>query len=340
MNFLEFIDKLPQEDRQLVIDHFVKNLIGQQSQEEVVIRRTATISTLGIEEEIIQEISQIFNVPVEEIKKQNIANKLKEITAGYHKTSSGIDKYKEFLTNNNAPKDKFEELYDIGKFLVSLNMSCTLEIPTHISAVPDFTVITDSKRIGIEHTRVMNSKSQMLVKTTIYILKKAETILLQKNPRLKQIVNVSINYWKVSINDRSLSLKLTIQENDQIAMAIADYIGSVLNNAIANKPEYIDSVSVSNRSEHPLTIVLNENYIAKPEFKNLFEERIKSKETKLASYAKNKSLDELWLVVVISGVTASSSYIPANLNKFDTRFDKVFLFDNFSHDYLLLHPTE
>ncbi len=153
MNFQEFIDKLPPEDRQLVIDHFVRNILGQEQKEEVVIRRTAKISTLGTEEEMLQEITKAFNIPVEQIRSQNIAQKLKEVTQGYHQTSSIIDEYKDFLTQKGATKDKFEELYDVGKFVVALNIQSTLEIPTNTSAIPDFIISSDNKSIGIEHTR-------------------------------------------------------------------------------------------------------------------------------------------------------------------------------------------
>jgi hypothetical protein len=335
MNFQEFIDKLPPEDRQLVIDHFVRNILGQGQKEEVVIRRTAKISTLGTEEEIIQEISQAFKFPVEQIKNQNIAQKLKEIGEGYHRTSALIDKYKDFLTAKIAKKDKFEELYDIGKFLASLNINATLEIPENLSAIPDFIVSVDKKRIGIEHTRLININSQIWIKTVSQILKKSESILLNRNPELKQIVNISVNYWKININGKGLSDKLTITEKDQIANEIADYVESLINKRELQQPSFIDMVSISERSEHPLNLILNENYIAKSESAKLFEERISDKETKLGSYLANNSLDELWLLVVISGVSAPSSFNLEKHNTFETKFDKVFLFDAFSCDNVI-----
>lgn len=334
MNFQEFIDKLPPEDRQLVIDHFVRSILGQEPKEEVVIRRTAKISTLGTEEEMIQEISKTLNIPIEQIRNQNVTQKLNEVTQGYHQTSSIIDKYKKFLTQKGATKDKFEELYDVGKFLVSLNIQSTLEIPDNTSAIPDFIISSDNKRIGIEHTRLMNTISQIWIKTVSQILKKAEILLLKRNPELKQIVNISINYWKLNINGKNLSVKLSIQEKEQIAKEIADYIESLLSNEELMQPSYIDKISISERSEHPLNLILNENYIAKTESTNLFIERIRDKETKLGSYLANNSLDELWLLVVISGITGSSSFTLQKQNQFETKFDKVFLFDNFLHEYL------
>lgn len=335
MNFQKFIDKLPPEDRQFIIDHFVRNILGQEPKEQVVIRRTAKISTLGTEDEMIQEISKTFNIPVEQIRNQNVAQKLKEVTQDYHQTSSIIDEYKDFLTQKGATKDKFEELYDVGKFLVSLNIQSILEIPNNTSAIPDFIISSDNKRIGIEHTRLMNTISQIWIKTVSKILKKAEILLLKRKPELKQIVNISINYWKLSINDKNLSVKLSVQEKAQIANQIADYIESLLCKGGLTPPSFIDKISISERSEHPLNLILNENYIAKPESTDLFLERIRDKETKLGSYLANNSLEELWLLVVISGVTASSSFILQEQNHFETKFDKVFLFDNFSGEYLI-----
>lgn len=283
MNFLELIDKLPPEDRQLVIDLFVRNIFGQVQKEEVIIRRTAKISTLGTEEEMIYEISKTFNIPIEQIKKQNIAQKIKEVTQGYHQTSSIIDGYKDFLTQKGAKKDKFEELYDVGKFLVSLNSQSTLEIPNNTSAIPDFIISSNNKRIGIEHTRLINTISQIWIKTVSQILKKAETLLLKRKPELKQIVNISINYWKLSINSKNLSIKFSIQEKEEIANEIANYIESLLDNRAITQPQFIDKISISERSEHPLNLIINENYIAKTGSTNLFEERIRDKETKLGS---------------------------------------------------------
>lgn len=336
MNFQEFIDKLLPDDRQLAIDHFVQNILGQRPNEEVVIRRTAKISTAKTEEEMIQDISKTFNIPIEQIRNQNIAQKLKKITQDYHQTSEIIEKYKKFLTEKGASKDKFEELYDVGNFLVSLNIKSTLEIPNHISAIPDFIISFDNKRIGIEHTRLIMPNSQIWIKTASQILKKAETLLLHRKRGLTQIVNISFNYWKLNINGKNLSRKLSIQEKEQIANEIANYVESLLTNVEFSQPSYIDRVSISERSEHPLNLILNENYIAKTEFTNLFRARLKDKEAKLGSYLVNNSLDELWLLVVINGATASSSFILQEQNHFQSKFDKVCLFDNFSHEYIPL----
>jgi hypothetical protein len=339
MNLLEFIDRLPPEDRQFVIDHFVQTMIKNEPKQVVVTRKTAKISTLGTEEEIINDISQALNIPVEEIRKQNIAEKLRNITANYNKTSSLTEHYRKFLTSHKAPSDKFEELQDVGKFLISANLKCTLEIPETIRAVPDFIIRTENKKIGIEHTRLMNSDSQVLIKTAIHILKRAEKMLLQRNPTLKEIVNVSINYWKPVIGIKNLSNKLSNQEKDNIAKNIADYIEGFLKKQEISKPEFIDYISSSNRTEHPLIIILNENYIAKPELEKLFADSIHNKEGKLGSYLQNNSLDALWLLIIISGVTASSSYELKYLNQINSQFDKIFLFDNFSCEYLLVHQS-
>lgn len=335
MKFLDYIDKLPPEDRQVVIDHFVQNILGQASQKEVVIRRTAKISTLGTEDEIIEEISKTFNIPIDEIKKQNIGQQLKNLTQGYHKTSALIDNYREFLIKNNAKKDKHDELYDLGKFLVALNIKSHLEIPKKISSIPDFIILSENKRIGIEHTRLINHISQIWIRTVSQILKKAESILLKRKPALNQIVNIGINYWKLNINGKGLLNKLSILEKDELASEIADFIESLITNTESVQPHFIDNVSISERSEHPLNFVLNENYIAKAESNNLFAERINEKELKLGSYLANNFLDEIWLLIVISGVTGSSSFFLQQQSKFQTKFDKVFLFDNFSHEYLV-----
>lgn len=339
MNLLELLDKLPPEDRQIVIDHFVRNMMGQAQEEPIIIRRTAKISTLGTETEMLHEISQAFNIPVEQLANQQVQEKLDEIKNQSERSEALIKPYKTFLLRNNAREDKYEEAYDMGKFLISIEPEYNLEIPESISSIPDFIVTDGIKRIGIEHTRLINHESKMLIKETQKILKKAEQQLLQHNSQLNQIINISINYSRLSLDGKNITAqRFSITEKNTIAEIIAAYIKSLLksDNSVS-KPEFIENISISDKSEHPLNMNLNENYLAKSDFENLFEKTINAKEEKYHSYINNKSLDELWLLIVASGVSSASSYIlegEAAVNKLTSQFDRVIFFDNFSHEYL------
>ena len=88
MNLQEFLDKLTPEDRQIVIDHFVRNMLGQPQETPVVIRRTAKISTLGTEAEMLKEISQAFNIPFEQLVNQQVKEKVSGIRSPYKELQS------------------------------------------------------------------------------------------------------------------------------------------------------------------------------------------------------------------------------------------------------------
>lgn len=340
MNLQELLDKLSPEDRQLVIDHFVSSLLGLPQQKEIVLRRTATISTLGSEDEMMTEISQALNIPIDKLKGQDISRKLNELTVQHQKFSGLIKGYKEFLLNQKAREDKFEELYDLGKFLISINPSYHLELPEKISTIPDFIIKHEQQRVGVEHTRLINSETKNLIKTTTWILKKAEQILLAKNANLNQIINICINYSKITVEGKNLTTdKFSVKDKEAVAKIIVSLIEHLLVGHEASLPSFVENISISDKSVHPMSIKLNENYIAKDEFQQLFEKTIAAKETKYRSYSNNKSLDEIWLLIVASGVTAASSYLfkTDSFNKgVASQFDKVFLFDNFSHDYIVL----
>lgn len=345
MNLQEFLDKLTPEDRQIVIDHFVSSMQGQTPQEPVVIRRTAKISTLGTEEEMLNEIAQVFNMPVERFGDQHVKEKLADIRNQFEKSEAIIKPYKDFLLKNKAREDKYDEAYDIGKFLISINGEYNLEIPTGISSIPDFIMTDGTKRIGIEHTRLINNESKMLIKETLNILKKAEQQLLQQNSGLNRIVNVSINYSKLNLSGKNITTgRFSIEEKKRIAENIAGYIiGLISNETMLTKPEFIENISISERSEHTLNVILNENYLAKSDFENLFIKTIEAKEKKYQSYTEDKSLDELWLLIVVSAVSSASSYNVENetlSDKLNSKFDRIILFDNFSHEYLNVYQKQ
>jgi len=184
MNLQEILDKLTLEDRQIVIDHFVHNLLGQTRGEPVIIRRAVKISTLSTEAEILKEISQAFNIPFEQLGNQYVKEKLGEMRSQFERSEALITSYKAFLLKNKAKEGKYEEAYDIGKFLISIEGEYRLDIPESTASIPDFIVSDGVKRIGIEHTRLINHESKMLVKETQNILKRAEQQLLQHNSQL------------------------------------------------------------------------------------------------------------------------------------------------------------
>jgi len=209
---------------------------------------------------------------------------------------------------------------------------------------PDFIIESKEKSIGIEHTRLLNVGSQRLIKNIKQILKIAEQNLLSKSENFTHVINITLNYQTEILNNKSLSTTtLTKVEKELIAELISNWIYSHLKNLSTSKPSFIDKIGVSIDSIHPLSINLAENYVGRIEIEKLLMERLESKEKKVSHYSTIKDFDELWLVIIVNGVTAASSFIieEARLkSKIASSFTKVFLFDSFSNNALLIYPPE
>lgn len=343
MNLQELLDKLAPEDRKVILEHFILSLQGKTSDEPIVIRKTAKLSTLSSEEEMKKQLSNIFDIPLEKLDKFNFSENIQSINANYKKVEHFITPFKDYLTSVKSKPDKFEELNDIGKFLVSLEIPCSIVVPEKALPYPDFVIASEHKSIGIEHTRLINIGSQRFIKNITQILKTAEQNLRRKNSNLIQIINLSFNYQIEVVNNKSLSNPtLTKVEKDLIAELISDYVYSHLENPNTTKPGFIDKIEFSMDSVHPLSINLVENYVGKTEIEKLLIKRLDSKEQKYSHYSTIKNFDEIWLVVIVNGITVASSYIiegDSLKSKIASNFTKVFLFDSFSNKPLLIYDS-
>lgn len=343
MNLQELLESLSPEDRQIVLEHFIKSLQGGESNEPIVFRKTLKLSTLSSEEEMKKQVSNTLNIPIDKLDRFNFLEGIDKINSNFKKVDELTAPYKEYLTTLNSKADKFEELIDIGKFLISLNTPCSIDIPEKSLPYPDFIVKRADKTIGIEHTRILNTGSQIFIKNIRQILKTAEQIVKSINPNLTQVVNLSFNYQIEAVNNKSLSNpSLTKSEKDSIAQLVSSFVYAHLENRNATKPDFIDKIQFSTDSVHPISINLIENYIGKTEIESLLSGRLASKEGKHSNYSTISSFDELWLVIIINGVTVASSYIfdSATLKKdIESKFNKVFLFDTFSSDATVIFDS-
>jgi hypothetical protein len=343
MNLKELLDKLTPEDQNLVLGHFIRSLTGNLEPEDITLRRTATISTLGTQEEIEKEVAIIFNIPLEEIKSQGLAAKYIQLREHHERFQEIISPYKNYLLQKNAKEDKFEELYDLGKLLAGFEDKYKIEIPSTNQIVPDFIIHSQKEKIGVEHTRLISPDTKRLTENVSKILKKAEKLLVLRNPSLKYIINIAVSFSKFNIAGKSiLSSKFSVQEKQQLAEKISDYIENILKGQPIDKPAFIENIAISGRTVHPLTIRLSEIYIGKENFTSICLATIAAKEEKYLNYTRNNTIKELWLLIVASGITSSSSFIlqaERVKNKFNTSFQKIILFDNFSMESVEIYPT-
>ena len=154
---------------------------------------------------------------------------------------------------------------------------------------------------------------------------------------------MGFNYQVGVINKKSLSdSTLTKAEKDSLAHLVSSFVYAHLESKNATKPDFIDQIQFSTDSVHPLSINLIENYIGKTEFESLLSERLLSKEGKHAAYSTICGFDELWLVIILNGVTVASSYMidsSALENSIESNFNRIFLFDTFSSDVTVIFDS-
>jgi len=343
MNLQELLDDLAPEDREVVLKHFLLSLQGKATGEPIIIRKTLKLSTLSSEEEMKKQLSSTFNIPLEKFEGFNFLEGVKTIDANFKKVEELIALYKEYLTAINAKADKFEELYDIGRFLISLNTPFYLITPQQPLPYPDFITTNGDNKLGIEHTRLLNVSSQRLMKNIKHILETAEQIVRNINSKLTEIVSISFNYDTEVVNNKSLSTStLSKTEKNMIAQLLASFILSYVEKSDTPIPSFIKKVSISIDSVHPISINLIENFIGKTDIEALLLERLKSKEQKHQHYSIVESFDELWLIIIVNGVSSASSFIIDSLSlksRIASNFDKIYLFDSFSNDTTLIYSS-
>jgi hypothetical protein len=335
MNLKELLERSSPEDRQKIIDHFVLWLQGKDGGEALILRQTAKLSTLSSEEDLKKQVSTIFGVPIEKFANFNFKESIHSINSQFDEVQQLITPYQDYLMSLKAKEDKFEELNDIGKFLVSLEIPCSITIPVKAVPYPDFIIESNKKTIGIEHTRLLSETSQRFIKNIRHVLKIAEDTLRKKDEHFTQIINLRFNYQAEVLNRKTLTnTTLTKDEKESIAKIISDWIYSRLINLSPAKPSFIDKVEVIVDSIHPLSLNLVESYLGKTEVENLLGKRLESKEKKVSRYSSVSGLDEVWLIIIVNGVSTASSFVieEAELkNKIASSFDKVYLFDAFSN---------
>jgi len=300
---------------------------------EFINRRVVTISLDGNFEEILNSISSALNIPVENLDKEEIAHKIELNKLQTSEIKDITENYSNFLEQNNSTSDKYEELYDITKFLKKYVGNFKFVIPTEKNKIPDFIINVEKLKIGIEHTRLINQEYQRTIGTIKEILNKTKNILAEYNELENQLINIKFDLFAHIINSKTLSDKLKQSEIKLISELIAQ---NILDQKINNYklPLYIEQLNIQN-TNFPIEIRLIEHFEAKSDFKDILSDTVLKKEKLLDSYKQTKKLDEYWLLIVNSGVKSSSSYnmeIIQNYKLPKSAFNKVFIIDNFDSE--------
>ena len=141
--------------------------------------------------------------------------------------------------------------------------------------------------------------------------------------------------WFLS-NIQNLFDNLSQKEIKQIGSNIAEIILNFEKSTDYILPDYIDKILVQ-ETKFSTEINLLENYISKNNYDSLLMKLIEKKESKLNRYRYNNGLDEIWLLIINSGIKSSSGFQIPNQTSIKSNFNKILVMDNF--DYSIIQLT-
>ena len=308
-------------------------------------RVTLKLSTGLSEDEIRRAIAQAMGIPLEKVPQVDFQSAKAKIKNEILEVENIISEYKNLLQRSaNLPQDKYEELYDLGRFILAFNQSIEILIPETIQKFPDFKIKEGNKIIGIEHTRLINEKVKATIKAAKYFIANAQKLIAQEFNHLSKTVNIFIDYNEIVIGQKNFKTrKFSPDEKVKIAIIIADYIKSLLTTGNAARPSFIRHVEVSSNQDSRIDFELAENYFTKNEFTELLLERIDAKERRVNSYRKAVNSNEIWLVIVADDINSFSGFDMqrATFPKIEaSNFDKLILFEKFGGKIYTLFAKE
>lgn len=301
-------------------------------------RTTFEASTQLTEEEYRVAIAKANRMPLGDVPvfdSQRILTALKEHYQRVRKITAG---FKTKLDSNpKTTKDKYEELEDIGRFIIAANDepagtgSFELQVPKSIGLFPDFVLTYVSKRIGVEHTRLVSEEIIQIQRAAKWVLKKAAAIITKDLGHLSKTVNIYFDYDQNVIGTGSFKKKnLTLHQKIEASNIIADFVRAGLNGGQVLAPGFIAQVDINDNKDSRVDIELGQSFFTESEFSKQLLHRIAEKERKAGNYRTEVGVDLLWLLIVIDDIASYSNFNmeSANIPEINTsNFDTIMLFE-------------
>lgn len=306
------------------------------------IRTTAKFSTHMSLDEIREAIAKLRGIPLEDVPFFDYEAVKTKMRAQHEKVQKIIAGTKSLLDENLKTKpDKYEELYDIGKFIIFFNDK--FQILPAVQEYPDFTLLYEQYKIGVEHTRLWNNKERAMFKAAKEHIAKAE-VLLKDLSHLSKTVNIYVDYTRNVIGEGNFdNRKFMREQRDQIPALIANFTRSELTSGNIPKPDFITQIEITRNEDSRVDLELGETYFTKTEFSEHLLECIDKKEQKAVNYRNARVVDGLWLLVVIDDINCFSGFNLelATLPEIEaSSFDSILLFEKFSGGiYILYNKT-
>lgn len=304
-----------------------------------LIRTSVKLSTHMTAEEIREAIAKLRGIPLEQVPHIDFEAEKAKMYAQWRKVEQTIAGMKALLDSDPKTKpDKYEELYDIGKFIVSFNDK--FQIDASFQEYPDFTLLFEQYRIGVEHTRLWNDKERAMFKAAQYYIEKAEQILKDLS-HLSKTVNVYIDYGKKVIGDGNFDNRnFTSEQREQIPILIANFIRSELTGGNVVKPDFIARAEITRNEDSRVDLELGESYFTKTEFTDHLLNCIRKKEDKAVRYRNARTVNGLWLLVVVDDINSFSGFnleVATLPNIKSSNFESIMLFEKFTGNIHLLY---
>lgn len=322
-------------EKQQLLDYAVLSLLGLPAVPPAK-RTTFKISSDATEEQIILAIAQSTQKSVEEIKALYIDSKsaFSQLKAYNSALNSVIADFKAILQQNpkTAPS-KYEELNDVGRFIVASENPYKIETLYANIEYPDFVINAHGDLIGLEHTRLLDKIDKELHSHLEKYLREAETRLHDLGINGPYIVNVVLNYHIQIFNGEAISSrKLTLDQKQIIIDGIVSAVKAEILNEKHVKPAFISRLVITDYPDSQLNLVLSEVYIPLQNFDQLLKETIQRKENRYERYVNMSAVNRCWLLVIVNGIASYSGFDLAAFNEMSfpkSKFERIILFETF-----------
>ncbi|QEM05016.1 hypothetical protein DIU31_016380 [Mucilaginibacter rubeus] len=341
--WLDFLDKLSPEDRNTAIGIRLGKISPPPG--GMMIRTVVKISKLGTPEEMRARIAAATGFPIEAINMDNMEAQQQSEDSNWLAVAALTQPYHDLLdAQPQVTPDKYEELLDVGRFVIDSALPLTLVVPETPTLYPDFLLMRANEQIGLEHTRLIRREAIPTIKAAKQFVANAHKLLLSANPDFFGTVNVFIDYnHQVAGEHNFENRKFTVSERKQVTQQIADYIYSVGTGGNFPKPAFIEKVSFVPNPEPRLDVNLSENYLAKAGFSELLLDTIRPKELLAETYLSSAAVKNCWLLIVMDGVSSYSGFdlltvafpVIAQSN-----FERIYLLEAISHRVRLVYQKE
>lgn len=328
----DFLGSLSPNERKIFVEEYLPKMMSRQ--QSILKRTTLKFSTDLPEPEIRKAISESMGISIEKVPKFDFENEKARLTNEMKRIEMITKDYKAKLDNSaNVTQDKYDELFDVGKFILFANNNFKIEVPNDLLRFPDFILSFEEEKIGLEHTRLMNEETKAQFKTAKYYIKKAEELIATEFNHLSKTVNIFIDYNQNVIGESNFKNKrFTPEQRRQISETLAEYIKSELTEGNVPKPNYIIQTKITSNKDSRVDLELAESYFTLSDFNDLLLERIQKKEERANSYRSEATLSVVWLLIIVDDINSFSGFDlkTAKFPKIEnSNFDEIVLFEKF-----------